>query len=90
MRLESVDKVVVKVNPRGISQEYHYGALDRDYNAALNILTLGLSELGQPAASVERVPLRGVVSSEVITGQVFARKQEAPCVSGGSSPQQLP
>jgi len=82
-KAESADKVVVKVNPRGTSQEYHYGALDRDYNAALNILARGLSGLGRPAAPVERVPLRGVPSSEVVTGQVFARKQEAPCVSGG-------
>jgi putative transposase len=82
-KAESADKVVVKVNPRGTSQEYHYGALDRDYNAALNILARGLSGLGRPAAPVERVPLRGVTSLEVVTGQVFVRKQEAPCVSGG-------
>ena len=60
-----------------------YGALDRDYNAALNILTRGLSGLGQPAAPVERTPLRGITSSEVVTGQVFVRKQEAPCMSRG-------
>jgi len=82
-KAESADKVVVQVNPRGTSQEYHYGALDRDYNAALNILARGLSGLGQPAAPVERTPLRGVASSEVVTGHGFARKQEAPCESGG-------
>ena len=81
-KAESADKVVVKVNPRGTSQEYHFGALDRDYNAALNVLARGLSGLGQPAAPVERTPLRRVSSSEVVTGQVFAMKQEAPCVSG--------
>ena len=82
-KAESADKVVVQVNPRGTSQEYHYGALDRDYNAALNILARGLSGLGQPVAPVERAPLRGVTSLEVVTGQVFAWKQEAPCESGG-------
>jgi len=82
-KAESADKVVIKVNPRGTSQEYHYGALNRDYNAALNILARGLSGLGQPEGPVERAPLRGVTSLEVVTGQVFARKQEAPCVRGG-------
>jgi putative transposase len=82
-KAESADKVVVQVNPRGTSQEYHYGALDRDYNAALNILARGLSGLGQSAAPVERTPLRWVSSSEVITGKVFAMKQEALCVNRG-------
>jgi len=39
---------VVKVNPRGTSQEYKHGELDRDYNASLNILERGLSGMGQP------------------------------------------
>ncbi len=67
-KAESADKVVVKVNPRGTSQEYHFGALNRDYNAALNVLARGLSGLGQPAAPVERTPLRCVSSAEVFTG----------------------
>jgi len=79
-KAERAGKRVVKVNPRGTSQEYKYGALDRDYNAALNILERGLVGLGWPFEPVERVPLRCVSSSEVVAGQVFARKQEAPCV----------
>ena len=82
-KAESAGKSVVKVNPRGTSQIYKYGALDRDYNAALNILERGMMGLGRPFEPVERAPLRCIPSAEVVTGQVLSMKQEAPCASGG-------
>jgi len=81
-KAESAGKSVVKVNPRGTSQIYKYRALDRDYNAALNILERGMMGLGRPYEPVERTPLRCIPSAEVVTGQVLSMKQEAPCVSG--------
>ena len=39
---------VVKVNPRGTSQEFKHGELDRDFNASLNILEKGLYGRGCP------------------------------------------
>jgi putative transposase len=56
-KAESAGRVLVKVNPRGTSKEYEDGKLDRDYNAALNILQRGLSGLGRPFAPVEIKPL---------------------------------
>ncbi len=54
---------------------------DRDYNASLNILDVGL---GQSRRPVEREPLPCVISyMKVITGQVLSVKQEAPCISEG-------
>jgi len=53
---------------------------DRDYNASLNILNVGL---GQSRTPVERRPLLRVPYRRVITGQVFSVKREAPCVSEG-------
>lgn len=49
--------MVAKVDPRGASQEYKYGKLDRDYNASLNILERDLSGLGQPFKPVKIEPL---------------------------------
>jgi putative transposase len=47
-KAESAGKTVVRVNPRGTSQEYNHGeCIDRDYNASLNILQRGLKKLGQ-------------------------------------------
>ena len=82
-KAESAGKTVVKVNPRSTSQIYKYGALDRDYNAALNILERGMVGLGQPFEPVERVPLRCIPSAEVVAGQVLSMKQEAPCARWG-------
>jgi putative transposase len=53
----SAGKIVQKVNPRGTSREYKYGKIDRDYNAALNILERGISGQGMPFAPVEMRPL---------------------------------
>ena len=60
-KAENAGGIVVKVNPRGTSQEYKYGALDRDYNAALNIFQRGLEKLPQGLREVtpmETEPLR--------------------------------
>ena len=82
-KAERAGRTVIKVDPKGTSQEYKHGELDRDYNASLNILERGISGLGQPIESVERKPLLCVSASAVITGQAFSLKQEAPCVSEG-------
>lgn len=58
-KAERAGRIIVRVNPRGTSQEYKHGELDRDYNAALNILERGLVGLGQPELTpVEMGPLR--------------------------------
>jgi len=60
-KAENAGKIVIKVNPRGTSQEYKYGTLDRDYNASLNILQRGLEKLPQGLREVtpmETEPLR--------------------------------
>jgi putative transposase len=55
--------------------------VDRDYNASLNILDVGL---GRSRTPVEREPLPLVISyRNVIEGQVLSMKREAPCVSKG-------
>jgi len=56
-KAENAGRQLVRVNPRGTSQEYRYGKLDRDYNASLNILERGLSGLGRPFEPVEVKPL---------------------------------
>jgi putative transposase len=54
---------------------------DRDYNASLNILDVGLGRSRMP---VEREPLLLVIPyRKVIEGQVLSVKREAPCVSKG-------
>ena len=54
---------------------------DRDLNASLNILDVGL---GQPRTPVERDPLPLVIPyRNVIEGQVLSVKQEAPSVRAG-------
>jgi len=58
-KAERAGRAVVRVNPRGTSKEYKHGELDRDYNAALNILERGLVGLGWPELTpVEMEPLR--------------------------------
>ncbi|MGC8850014.1 MAG: zinc ribbon domain-containing protein, partial [Candidatus Bathyarchaeia archaeon] len=63
---ERAGGMVVKVNPRGTSKIYRHGELDRDYNAALNILELGLSGLGQPLEPAETRPLLVEVPASII------------------------
>jgi putative transposase len=81
-KAESAGRVVLEVNPRGTSQEYKHGELDRDYNAALNVLERGLVGLGwSELTPVEMEPLLSVPARAVIAGQVPSPKQEAPCKS---------
>ena len=65
-KAERAGALVVKVNPRGTSQEYKHGELDRDYNASLNILERGLSGLGRPLEPVDIEPLRVIPASSVV------------------------
>jgi putative transposase len=52
-KAENAGRILVKVNPKGTSQEYKHGELDRDYNASLNVLERGLAGLGRPFVPVE-------------------------------------
>jgi len=77
-KAERAGRAVVEVNPRGTSREYGHGEMDRDYNAALNVLERGLVGLGRPEPTpVEMEPLLSVPASAVIVGQVPSLKQEA-------------
>jgi len=70
-KAERAGKIVMKVSPRGTSQEYKFGKLDRDYNASLNILQRGLEKLGmgQPEVTpIETEPLLVRASSVVEMG----------------------
>jgi putative transposase len=83
-KAERAGRQFVEVDSRGTSQEYKHGELDRDYNAALNILERGLVGLGWPELTpVEMGPLLRVPASAVIAGQAPSLKQEAPCDSVG-------
>jgi len=83
-KAERAGRQFVEVDPRGTSQEYKRGELDRDYNAALNVLERGLVGLGWPELTpVEIELLLRVPASAVIAGQVPSLKQEAPCESWG-------
>ena len=53
-KAERAGRVVVKVDPRGTSREYGHGEIDRDYNAALNVLGRGLVGLGRPEPKLWR------------------------------------
>ena len=65
-KAENAGRVLVKVNPRGTSKEYKHGELDRDYNAALNILERGLAGLGRPLEPVEIKPLLVAIPASLI------------------------
>jgi putative transposase len=83
-KAERAGRQFVEVDPRGTSQEYKHGELDRDYNAALNVLERGLVGMGWPELTpVEMGPLLCVPASAVIAGQAPSLKQEAPCDSLG-------
>lgn len=74
-KAENAGRQFVRVNPRGTSQEYKHGKLDRDFNASLNILERGLLGLGRPFQPVEMKPLLAIPASIIIeTG--------SPCPSG--------
>jgi putative transposase len=57
---------VVKVKPRGTSQIYKHGEIDRDYNASINILERGLSGMGHPFEPVDIRSLRVMPASLVV------------------------
>ena len=65
-RGKSAGRQLVRVNPRGTSREYRYGELDRDYNAALNILERGLAGSGRPFAPAEIKPLLVAIPASLI------------------------
>ena len=65
-KAERAGKIFVEVNPKGTSQEYKYGEVDRDFNASLNILERGLSGLGRPFEPVEVKPLLVAIPASVI------------------------
>ncbi|MDQ1279341.1 MAG: putative transposase, partial [Thermoproteota archaeon] len=62
-KAENAGRTLVKVNPRGTSREYKHGELDRDYNAALNILERGVGTTLKP---VEMKPLLVAIPASVI------------------------
>jgi len=69
-KAERAGGTVVRVNPRGTSQVYKHGELDRDYNAALNVLERGLVGLGRPEPTpAEMGSLLSVPASAVVAGQ---------------------
>jgi putative transposase len=79
-KAERAGRTVVKVNPRGTSQNLPEG-MDRDYVAACRILSLGL---GRPEVTpVEMGSLLSVSAQAVVAGQAPSLKQEAPCESWG-------
>jgi len=67
----SAGRLVIKVDPRGTSQEYNYGNIDRDYDASLNILIRalgqGLSEVTpveiEPLPELIRVPASSIIEA---------------------------
>ena len=65
-KAENAGRAFVRVNPRGTSKEYKHGELNRDYNAALNVLQRGLAGLGRPSAPVEVKPLLVAIPASVI------------------------
>ena len=79
-KAERAGRMVVRVNPRGTSQNIPEG-FDRDYIASLRILRVGL---GRPELTpVEMGPLLSVPASAVVAGQVPSLKQEVPYESWG-------
>jgi len=80
-KAERAGRRVVKVNPRGTSEGLSMDDPYRDYISACRIKNK--AGLGRPSEPVERRPLLLVTAQEVIEGQVFSVKQEAPCVSEG-------
>lgn len=77
---EGMSRIVVKVNPRGTSEGLDYSNPLRDWISANRILMRGRD---YPDSLLERRPLLRTISYEVVSGQVFSMKQEAPCVSEG-------
>lgn len=68
-KAENAGKVVMRVDPKGTSQVYNYGELDRDYNASLNILRRGLEKAGWGSAEFTPVnikPLQVIPASLVV------------------------
>lgn len=78
-KAENAGKRVIKVNPRGTSKGLSFDNPYRDYISACRIKNKSGS--GLPSEPVEGRPLLLVTSKQVIEGQVFSMKQEAPCDS---------
>jgi putative transposase len=71
-KAENAGRQFVRVNPRGTSQEYKHGQLDRDFNASLNILERGLRGLGRPFQPAEMKPLLAIPASIIVeTGSPY-------------------
>jgi transposase len=64
-KAEGAGRTLVKVNPRGTSQE-HKEMGDRGYRASLSILERGLLGLGLPLAPVEKEPLLAEIPASSI------------------------
>jgi len=80
-KAERAGRRVVKVNPKGTSEGLSMDNPYRDYISACRIKNKSGS--GRPSEPVEGRPLLLVTSQQIIEGQVFSVKQEAPCVSEG-------
>jgi putative transposase len=65
-KAENAGKIILKVNPKISSREYKHGELDRDYNAALNVLERSLGGLGRPSEPFETKPLLPVAASIIV------------------------
>jgi putative transposase len=77
-KAERAGRRVVKVNPKGTSEDLSLDNPLRDYISACRIKNrVGL---GQSRMPVERRPLLLITAKAVIEGQVFSMKQEAPSV----------
>jgi len=71
-KAENANKTVVRVDPKGTSQEYKYGRdLDRDYNASLNILERGLASLPQGLRKVTPVEIEPLQKLETISASLI-------------------
>jgi len=76
-KAERAGRRVIKANPRGTSEGLTYNNPLRDYISACRILMRGWDS---PDSLLERRPLLRTISyKEVVSGQVFSMKQEAPC-----------
>ena len=76
-KAERAGRRVIKVSPRGTPKGLSYKNKLRDYIPAHRILMRGWDS---PDSLLERRPLLRTISyKEVVSGQVFSMKQEAPC-----------
>ena len=74
-KAERAGRVLVRVNPRGISEGLSFDDTYRDYISVCRIK--GKAGSGQSSEPVERRPLLLITAKAVIEGQVSSVKQEA-------------